>query len=105
MEPVNLDLYLRRAGDHHRAQVSEKDVRGHYWGGQAKRPKTVGPLSYAKAAQEGIRTVVVCNGRPEGLGPQSKLYKHFTSRRWVCECLPEEGFTPGSSTSTGQKGL
>jgi hypothetical protein len=28
MEPVNLNLYLRRAGDHHRSHVSDKGRPG-----------------------------------------------------------------------------
>ena len=74
-------------------------------GGQAKRPKQAGQLGYARAAREGLRVAAVSENYPE-----SQLSKeNFVDIQWavgrLVDELPEEGFTPGWSTPTGQKGL
>jgi len=85
MEPVKVDLHLRRAGDHHCVKVSDKGRPGA--GGQ--RLKTIGSLSYDKSAQKSIRMDIVCDSYRGGgvsvSGLQREFCKHLTSRRWACE--------------------
>ena len=72
-------------------------------GGQAKRPKNNGPLSYAKAAQEDIPMAIVCDGYPEVLVFRENFTNIQRAVGGLVDWLPEEGFTPGSSICTGQK--
>ena len=63
-------------------------------GGQAKRPKQVGQLSYARVTQEGLRVAVVSENYPE-----SQISKeNFTDIQlvigWLVDELPEEGVHP-----------
>jgi hypothetical protein len=57
-----VDLHLRRTGDHHKVQVSDKGCPGAILGSGGQSPKAIGPPSYAKASQEGIRMAIVCDG-------------------------------------------
>ena len=70
-----------------------KVVREHSWR-WADRPKTTGQLSYATAAQEGIRMATVCEDYPEDQVSKD----NFNNIQWaiggLVDELPEEGFTP-----------
>jgi hypothetical protein len=80
--------HLKEPGKCHR--LSE----GTPGGGQAKRPKQTGQLSYARAAQEGIQKETVCE---DHLGTQisrENFAEVQQAIRWLVDELPEEGFTP-----------
>jgi hypothetical protein len=66
MEPVKVDLYFWRAENQRRVQVRYKGRSGgtpaFWW---VKKPKIIGPLGYANAAQEGNRLAIVCDVYPE----------------------------------------
>ena len=61
--------------------------------GQAKRPRNSGQLGYARAAQEGPRTAILCDGYPKVHVSKN----NFVSIQWaiggLVDRLPEEGFT------------
>jgi len=63
-------------------------------GGQVKRPRHTGQMSYARAAQEGLGMAIVCSGYLTA--PVSK--GHFVNTQWLIgglvDELPEEGFAP-----------
>lgn len=63
-------------------------------GRQAKRPRNTGQMSYARAAQEGMQMVIVCDGY---LKAQLSNESFINIQRVIGELvdeLPEEGFTP-----------
>jgi hypothetical protein len=70
-------------------------------GGQTKRPKQAGQLSYARAAQEGFRVAVVCENYPNFQGDFVNIQRAIC--RLVDE-LPEEWFTPRLVSSYWAKG-
>jgi hypothetical protein len=63
-------------------------------GWRAKRPKTIGPLNYAKAAQEGILLAIVCDVYPEVQVSKEKLTNIEQAVGGLVDGLPKEGFTP-----------
>ena len=63
-------------------------------GWRAKRPKTIGPLSYAKAAQEGIWLAIVCNVYTEVQVSKENLTNIEQAVGGLVYRLPKEGFTP-----------
>jgi hypothetical protein len=63
-------------------------------GGQAKRPKQTGQLSYARAAQEGIRLAVVCENYPRAQISRDNFVDIQRAIGRLVDELPEEGFTP-----------
>ena len=46
----------------HGSQKRQRSPGGTLGGGHSKRPKHTGQLSYARAAQEGVRVAIVCEG-------------------------------------------
>ena len=63
-------------------------------GWRAKRPKTIGPLSYAKAAQEGIWLAIVCDVYPEVQVSKENLTNIEQVVDGLVDGLPKEEFTP-----------
>jgi hypothetical protein len=80
--------------EHPHTQKQQRSAGGTPGGGQAKRPKQIGQLSYARAAQEDIRVAVVCEDYP---GVQISKDNFVDIQRAIGQLvdeLPEEGFTP-----------
>ena len=78
-------------------QVSQKRQRsagGTPHGGQAKRPKQTGQLSYARAAQEGIQVAIVCEDNPRGQISRDNFADIKRAIGRLVDGLAEEGFTP-----------
>jgi len=63
-------------------------------GGQTKRPRTTGQLSYAIAAQEGIWMATVCEGYPEDQVSKGNFNNIQQAIGGLVDELPEVGFTP-----------
>jgi len=63
-------------------------------GWRAKRPKTIGPLSYAKAAQEGIWLAIVCDVYPDVQVSKENLTNIEQAAGELVDRLPKEEFTP-----------
>ena len=63
-------------------------------GGQAKRRKQVGQLSYARVAREGIRVAVVCENYPESQISKENFIDIQGAISWLVDELPVQGFTP-----------
>jgi hypothetical protein len=63
-------------------------------GGQAKRPKQSGQLSYARAAQEGVQVAVVCEDYPREQISRNNFVNIQRAIGRLVDGLPEEGFTP-----------
>ena len=61
---------------------------------QAKRPKKSRQLSYAKAAQEGLRMAIVCHGYPEVQVFRENFMNIQRAIGGLVNELSEEGFTP-----------
>jgi hypothetical protein len=55
---------------------------------------TIGTLSYAKAAQEGIRMAFICDGYPEVQVSKEKFTNIQRAIGGQVDGLPEEGFSP-----------
>jgi hypothetical protein len=68
-------------------------------GGQAKRPKQTGQLSYARAAQEGIRVAIVCEDYP-----RSQISRDNFADIQRAIGSQKRGSPPGWSIHTGQRG-
>ena len=62
-------------------------------GGQANRPKQTGQLTYARAAQEGIRVAIVCEDYPRGQISRDNFTDIQRAIGRLVDGLPEEGFT------------
>jgi hypothetical protein len=62
--------------------------------GQAKRPKQIGQLSYARAAQDGIRVAVVGQDYPRVQISRDHFANIQRAIGRLVDELPEEGFTP-----------
>ena len=73
-------------------------------GGQAKRPKQIGQLSYAKVAREGLRVVVVCENYPESQISKENFTDIQQAIGRLVDELPEEEFTPRLVDSYWAKG-
>jgi len=73
-------------------------------GGQAKRPKQTGQLSYARAAQEGIRVAIICEDYPRGHISRDNFADIKRAISQLVDGLPEEGFTPRLVDSYWSKG-
>jgi len=63
-------------------------------GGQAKRPKQGGQLSYARANREGIWVAVVCENYPVSQISKENFIDIQRAISQLVDELPEEGFTP-----------
>jgi hypothetical protein len=62
-------------------------------GTQAKRPKKTGKLSYAKAAQEGLRMAIICDWYPEVPISTENLINIRRKISGLVHELSDEGFT------------
>jgi hypothetical protein len=85
-------------------QKRQRLAGGTLGGGQAKRPKQTGQLSYARAAQEGIRVAIVCKDYPRGQISRDNFADIQRAIGWLVDELPEEGFTPRLVDSYWSKG-
>ena len=85
----------------HKRQPSAGGTPG---GGQAKRPKQTGQLSYARVAREGIRVAVVCEDYPREQISRDNFTDIQRVINWLVDELPEEGFTPRLVDSYWSKG-
>ena len=65
VHPGSSGVNLRRVEGSQRTQASDSGRPEALPKGQAKRPKQVGQLSYARVAREGLRVAVVCENYPE----------------------------------------
>jgi hypothetical protein len=75
-------------------QKRQRSAGGTTGGGQAKRPKQTGQLSYTRDAQEGIWVAIVCEDYPRGqISTDNFADIQRVIGRFV-DGLPEEGFTP-----------
>jgi len=63
-------------------------------GGQAKRSRHIGQLIYVRAAQEGLRMAIICNGYPEVQVSKVKFVEIQWEIGGLMSGLPQEGFTP-----------
>ena len=63
-------------------------------GGQTKWSRTTGQLSYATAAQDGIRMAIVCEGYLEAQVSKDNFHNIQRAIGGLVDELPEEGFTP-----------
>ena len=89
----------------HRDQVSDSGRPGALLrGGQAKRPKQGGQLSYARVAQEGLWVTVVCENYPESQIAKENFTDIQRAIGRLVDELPEEGFTPRLVDSYWAKG-
>jgi len=69
--------------------------RGHYRGGrQAKRPKQVGQIGYARVAGEGFRVAVVCENYPGSQISKEKFKDIQRAIGRLVDEIPAEGFNP-----------
>jgi len=78
-------VYIRRVeGSHH----TEANDRGRPWAlpraRQAKKPKQVGKLSYARVVRKGLRVAVVCENYPESHMSKRKLHIYLAGDRPDC---------------------
>jgi RNase P/RNase MRP subunit POP5 len=76
------------------AQKRQRSAGGTPGGGQAKRPKQTGQLSYARAAQEGVRVAVA---NVDNIGTQISRDDFVNIQKAIGRLLgelPEAGFTP-----------
>jgi len=73
-------------------------------GGQAKRPKQAGQLSYPRVTWEGLRVVVVCENYPESQISKENFSDIQRVIGWLVDELPEEGLTPKLVDSYWAKG-
>jgi len=63
-------------------------------GGQTKRPKQSGQLSYARVTREGLRLAVVCEGYHRDQISRDNFADIQRAIGRLVDELPEEGFTP-----------
>jgi hypothetical protein len=74
-------------------------------GGQAKRPRSSGQPSYARAAQEGLRMAIISDGYPKVQVSKDGFFKiQQAIGGLVVDGLPEEGFTPKLISTYWAKG-
>jgi hypothetical protein len=63
---ASVELKSPEGGGHPQGpQKRQRSAGATLGGGQAKRPKQTGQLSYARAAQEGVRLDIVCEDYPK----------------------------------------
>jgi len=97
---------LQRVEASHQAQASGSGWPGALLrGGQAKRPKKFGQLSYARVTREGLWVAVVCENYPESQISKEKFSDIQRAIGWLVDQLPEEGFTPRLVDSYWAKGV
>jgi hypothetical protein len=63
-------------------------------GRQAKRPRSSGQPSYARAAQEGLRMAIICDGYLKVQVSKDGFGKIQRAIGGLVDEVPEEGFTP-----------
>ena len=85
---------LRRVEGSHRAQASDRSRPGALPSGEAKRPKQVGQLSYARVTREGLQVAVVCENYLESQISKENFTDFQRAIGRLVNELPEEGFTP-----------
>ena len=75
-------------GKHQRSSGSTPET------GQVKRPRRTGQLSYARAAQEGLRMAIICDGYPKVQVSKENFVSIQRAIGGLVHGLPEDGFTP-----------
>ena len=104
--PGSCGANLQKVKGIHRAQANDSGQVGALLreGGQAKRPKQVGQLRYARVAREGIRVAVVCENYPDTQIPKEDFMDIRRAIGRIVDDLPREVFTPRLDDSYRAKG-
>ena len=79
--------------------------RGHSRGGQTKRPKQAGQLSYARVAREGLWMATFCENYPNSQISKEDFTDIQRAIGRLVDKLPEEGFNPRLVDSYWAKGV
>jgi hypothetical protein len=95
---------LGEEGAHKGPRQTTKAIWGTSEGGQAKRPKQVGQLSYARATREGIRMAFVGEAYPGIQISRQNIVDIQRAICWLVDELPEEWLIPRLVDSSWVKG-